>query len=172
MAQREKPYASAREPTLEEVFHEVLMKALGQGGFVHGGSDFDLGEVAERLGVPPYAVDTSYIDSGLAKYGERLKDARFWLGGGEGYTLVNASVYRVKDPIGGREYYAAALIVNHPSGSYYEIHAYGDLGEAERAARALAEDALEFIRMNGTEEEYREAAEKLRELYGVGPETA
>jgi len=173
MAQREKSYARIREPTLEEVFHEILELALGQGGFVQDPDNgtFDLDEVAERLGVPPNAIDTSYIVSGLAKYGRRVKGAVFRLGGEEDYTLVNVSIYRVKDPIEGGEYYAAAWIIDHPLGDRYEIYAYEDLGEAEKSARGLAEDALEFIRMNGTEEEYREAAEELRELYGVVPKT-
>jgi len=158
---------SRKEPTLAEVFHEILRLARGQGGFVHGGADFDLDIVADRLGLPPDAIDTSYIDDGLLEYGERLKGATFELGRD---SWVDVSLYKVKDPVEGGEYYAAVMVVNHPSGDYYEIHASEDQGYAEKAARALAEEALEIVKEHWPEEEYERAAENVRELFGVRSE--
>jgi len=164
VAQREKAYV--REPTLGEVFHEILVKARGQGGFVHGGSDFDLDVVAERLDLPPDAVDTSYIEDGLLEYGERLKGAAFEL---DRDSWVDVSLYRVEDPVEGGEYYAAVMVVNHPAGDYYEIHASRYQEDAEEVAKALAEEALEIVKEHGLKREYRRAIKELRELFGVGP---
>jgi len=177
VAQKEKAYS--REPALEEVFHEVLEIAAGQEGFVHGGTNFDLGEVAKRLGVPPYAIRTSYIDRGLSEYGERLKGATLRVRLDEGeevpggeereFMLVDVSIYRVRDPIGGGEYYAATLIVHHPLGDHYEVHAYEDRDKAEKKAKILAWHALDTVKSFGTREDYKRAAEEIRELFGVGP---
>jgi len=177
--QREKPYTSTREPTLEEVFHGVLEIAAGEGGFVHGGAVFDLVEVAERLGVPPDAIDNSYIDRGLSEYGESLKGTTLQVrldegeevpGGEEGdYMLVSVSLYRVRDPIDGGEYYAAVMKVEDQFDWSYKIYASRDQGEAEKKAKILAWHALDTVKSFGTKEDYRRAVEELRGLFGVGP---
>jgi len=163
--QRVKPLDE--EPTLAEVFHEILRLARGQGGFVHGGADFDLDIVADRLGLPPDAIDDSYIDEGLSAYGKEVKGATFELGKD---SWVGVSIYRVEDPVEGGEYHAAVMIVRHPGGDYYEIHASEDQGEVEKIAKSMAKEALEIVREHGPKREYRRAIKELRNLFGVEPE--